>query len=66
MNELVWISCPTDESIFSTMTILCNTFEQISSEFEQILGLFYMASINLANIVKKLANVQNIGNLSIE
>lgn len=66
MNEFGWIKGPTDESLFSTMTSLCNTFERITSESGQILGLFHIKSIKLANGVKKLANVQNIGNLSKE
>lgn len=66
MNEFGWIKCPTDESLFSTMTSLCNTFERITSESGQILGLFHIKSIKLANCVKKLANVQDIDNLSKE
>jgi hypothetical protein len=66
INEFGWIRGPRDESLFSTMTSPRNTFERITSESGQVLGLFHMKSIKLTDGVKKLANVQNIGNLSKE
>jgi hypothetical protein len=66
MNGFGWIKGPKDESLFSTMTSLCSTLERITSESGKILGLFHIKSIKLTNGVKKLANVQNIGNLSKE
>jgi hypothetical protein len=66
MNGFGWIKGPKDESLFSTMTSLCSTLERITSESGKIPGLFHIKSIKLTNGVKKLANVQNIGNLSKE